>query len=169
MESGPDVVIELGIPETRAVIDTSVLADGRLRRELQQQAKLGRFVALWSPWIVGELHRVLTWRWLKRRRDFGDANWRECGRKARIMMELLIPVFETVDPRPPYPDAWPELADPWDLPVWAAAKHGGANFVVSQNTRDFPSVDPLGRRRSEGVEYVTAGAFLELLNGAIDS
>jgi len=44
----------------RAVLDTSVLVPVRLREDLQSLAQDGAFTALWSPWIISELHRVLT-------------------------------------------------------------------------------------------------------------
>lgn len=147
----------------RAVIDTSTLAHAGLRRELQEQAALGQFVAIWSPWIVGELHRVLTWRWLERHRDFGHANWYGCSQASKVMMELLVRTFETVAPSPPYPDAWQGLTDPWDKPIWAAARASGAQYVISENTKDFPPPDGAGLRRWNGIEYVTGVAFLKLL------
>jgi PIN domain-containing protein len=148
----------------RAVIDTSTLIDGEMRRELHTRAALGQFVAIWSPWIVGELHRVLTWRWLKRTGDFGDANWKTCGQASKTMMVLLLSVFETIAPPPPYPGAWPTLADPWDTPIWGAAVAAGAHYVVSENTRDFPPADEEGRHMWDGIEYVPGKSFLELVD-----
>lgn len=150
----------------RAVIDTSTLVHGELRRELQEQAALGQFIAIWSPWIVGELHRVLTWQWLARHRDFGDASWGACSRASKVMMELLISTFETVAPSPPYPDAWQGLIDPWDKPIWGAAKASAALYVISENTNDFPPSDDTGRRRWDGIEYTTGRQFLQLLTAA---
>jgi len=48
-------------PAIRAVIDTNVLVPPRLRRDLQNAAEEGMFTALWSPWIIAELNRVLPW------------------------------------------------------------------------------------------------------------
>ena len=45
----------------RAVLDTNVLFSPRLRAELQELAFQGVFVAIWSPWIIAELDRVLVW------------------------------------------------------------------------------------------------------------
>jgi hypothetical protein len=80
------------------------------------------------------------------------------------MMETLLPSFELVDPRPPYPPAWEELTDVWDQPVWAAAKAGKAQYVVSENTHDFPPSDDKGRHLHEGIEYLKGRAFLDRLN-----
>lgn len=153
----------------RAVIDTSSLVPPGLRRELQQAAQLGAFTALWSPWIIAELNRVLTWRWLSQPApgcaiaDLSAANARRCGAAARAMMQLLIASFELVNPRPPYPTPWPSLPDVWDHPIWAAAKAGAAQLVISENTRHFPPRQPDGRHRYEGVEYLRAQEFLRRL------
>jgi hypothetical protein len=144
----------------RAVLDTSALVPPRLRIALQQAADNGQFIAIWPPWIVAELYRVLTWRWLERTRNYSAANYAACGRSAKTMMALLIATFETVSPVPPYPPAWPTLADLDDYPIWAAARLGRADYVVSNNSRDFPPPGPDGRHRYEGIEYLTAQEFL---------
>jgi len=108
-------------PAIRAVLDTNVLVPPGLRRDLQNAAQEGAFEALWSPWIIAELNRVLTWKWIERTatplssggiRDVGGvtcdltaANWDRCSAAAAAMMEILVATFEAVDPRPPYPEA----------------------------------------------------------------
>ena len=49
-----------GVAPVRAVVDTSSLVPARLRRDLQQAAELGAVTAIWSPWIIAELNRVLS-------------------------------------------------------------------------------------------------------------
>lgn len=152
-------------------MDTSSLVPARLRRDLQQAAQLGAFAGIWSPWIIAELNRVLTWQWIRRTHaerpaaTLSVANERRCAEAAKIMMQLLLPVFELVTPLPPYPLAWETLTDVWDHPIWAAAKLGGAQYVVSENHRHFPPPDSDGRHVYEGIEYLSADAFLTLLNG----
>jgi len=127
---------------------------------LQEAAAVGVVVAIWSPWIVAELNRVLTWQWIERSGgNTSPANWRACSAAASTMLDFLLASFEAVDPRPPYPDAWPELADPGDRRVWAAAVLGEASFVVSDNRRHFPPRDGDGRFRWAEIEYVTADEF----------
>lgn len=98
--------------DIRAVIDTSSLVPARQRRELQQAAQLGAFTAIWSPWIIAELNRVLVWRWIKDpppdlpTNDLSDANERRCAEAAKLMMQWLLPRFELINPLPPYPPAW---------------------------------------------------------------
>ncbi len=148
----------------RVVVDTSVLVPEQSRKELQRLAEAGFVAAVWSPWIVAELNRVLTWRWIERAGgDRSLENWRACSAAAKTMMELLLASFETVDPRPPLPQAWPTLADPSDRHVLAAAVHASAGFVVSDNRRDFPPPDANSRFRWAGIEYVTAAAFVRRL------
>lgn len=82
---------------------------------------------------------------------------------AKTMMELMLPVFQVTIPVPPYPAAWSELADPWDLPIWGAAVASGAQYVVSENTRDFPPANADGRHVWNDIEYVTGREFLARL------
>lgn len=153
----------------RAVVDTSSLVPSGFRRQLQQAAQLGAFTAIWSPWIIAELNRVLVWRWVKEppagspEKDLSDANERRCAEAAKVMMQWLLPSFEVVTPLPPYPQAWETLADQWDYPIWAAAKLGQAQFVISENTRDYPPVLPNGRYAFDNIEYVGAERFLSML------
>jgi len=162
------------LSSVRAVLDTSSLVPARLRRELQQAAQIGAFTAIWSPWIVAELNRVLVWRWIKDAppnrspNDLTDANERRCGAAAKVMMEWLLPSFELVAPLPPYPPVWTTLRDQWDHPVWAAARLGHANFVVSENTHDYPPMQSDGRHIYEGVEYLRGAAFLSLLTANLE-
>ena len=154
----------------RAVVDTSSLVAAGLRRDLQQAAQLGYFVGLWSPWIIAELHRVLTWRWLAQPPpgrpacDLSAANRRRCGEAANRMMTLLLPTFEVVTPLPPYSPPWEQLADQWDHPIWAAAVVGRANYVISKNRRHYPPRQPDGRHRFQAIEYLPGRAFLDLLS-----
>ncbi len=155
----------------RAVIDTSSLVSARLRRELQTAAQVGAFTAYWSPWIIAELNRVLTWRWVRHTAsdtslpDLSRANERRCSEAAHTMMELLLATFMLVDTPPPHPPVWEQLTDQWDHPVWAAAKASKAHYVVSENTRDFPPKQDDGRAVYEEIEYVTAATFLNVISG----
>jgi len=164
----------------RAVVDTSVLVPARSRAELQGLAQDGAFTAIWSPWIVSELYRALTWQWIESTTfnvtianggivtacDLTTANWKRCGESAKRMMEILLstPNWELVDPRPPYPPAWDTLDDVWDYSIWAAAVAGGAHYVVSNNTHDYPPVGADGRHVHEGIEYIRGADFIALLS-----
>jgi len=152
----------------RAVLDTSSLVPFESRRDLRDLAEAGAFTAIWSPWIIAELNRVLTWRWIDHTQGdlsqrLSRSNWDQCSGAAKTMMVLLHTTLEFVDPRPPYPPAWEELTDVWDYPIWAAAKVGQASYVVSENTHDYPPPDPVGRHMYEGIEYLSAHTFIALL------
>jgi hypothetical protein len=158
----------------RAVVDTSTLVPARLRRELQQAAQLGAFTAIWSPWIIAELNRVLVWRWIKdpppgrSSADLSHANEKRHSVAAKQMMQWLLPCFEVVTPLPPYPPPWETLPDVWDHPIWAAAKLGRAQYVISENTHHYPPHQADGHHVYEGIEYVGGAAFLALLTGDIE-
>jgi len=86
------------------------------------------------------------------------------------MMAVLLPTFETVSPLPPYPPAWEQLNDIWDYPVWATAVEGKAQFVISENTHDYPPRQADGRHTYEDIEYLSGQAFLgRLAAGTLQS
>lgn len=154
----------------RAVVDTSALVPARMRQRIQQAAQVGAFTALWSPWIIAELNRVLVWRWIKDRTggDLSMANEHACSRSAKEMMEWLLPSIEVVTPLPPYPPAWASLTDKWDEPIWAAAVLGSAQYVISENTRHYPPRRTDGRHVHQDIEYVGGRAFLDMLDENVD-
>lgn len=143
----------------KAVLDTSVLFPFGSRSRLLRAARERLFVAYWSPWIIGELYRRLTWEWCKRRPE----DRRGCSQSSKKLMRLLSEVFYVVDPKPPLPAGWPNFKDVDDHPIWAAAKCAEADFVVCNNTRDYPPKDTEGRHRYEGIEYVTDQEFLQMI------
>jgi len=150
----------------RAVLDTSSLVPAAQREDLQSLAQADFYCGIWSPWIIAELNRVLTWKWI--RAAYGDisrTNEKACSRAAKHMVTLLFATFELVHPEPPYPPAWESLTDPWDQPIWAAAKLSGADYVISENSRHFPPVEQDEQHRHEDIVYLTGQAFIDLLNG----
>jgi hypothetical protein len=149
----------------RAVLDTSALVPAAQREDLQSLAQAEIYHGIWSPWIIAELNRVLTWRWIRASHgDVSRANEKACSRAAQRMMALLFATFRLVHPEPPYPPAWESLTDPWDQPIWAAAKLSGATHVVSENSRHFPPVGQDGQHSHEGIVYLTGQAFIDLLS-----
>jgi predicted nucleic acid-binding protein len=166
-------VAEVARPVIRAVLDTNVLVPPGLRRDLQNAAQEAAFTAIWSPWIIAELNRVLTWKWLERTAtssaarnvicDLSPANWQRCSMAATAMMEILLATFELVNPRPPFPETWDTLADVQDVPIWAAAVEGRAQYVVSNNRRDYPPRQEDGRHIYQGVEYLSGTDVLRRL------
>lgn len=148
----------------RAVLDTSVLVPETSRRELQQIAGIGLYDAIWSSWIVAELNRVLTVRWLKANDcDLSDAELRALSTAAKNMMRILLATFTLVDPPALDVAAWDALADSDDAPVWGAAVASGARYVVSDDTHHYPPADPEGRHRYQGIEYLGGKDFIRLV------
>jgi hypothetical protein len=151
----------------RAILDTSSLYTDRTRRQLQEVASTGLYTGIWSPWIIAELNRVLTWRWIRTRMpgDLSTAAERACAEAANSMMTALLSTFEVVAPRQPYPPTWATMSDPNDYPIWAAAVAGQAEYVVSENTRHYPPRGRDGRHTFDGITYLPAETFLTLLLG----
>lgn len=142
--------------EIRALLDTSVLVPPKTRKKLVNAADEGLFVAYWSPAIIGELYRVLTVQFLEK--GFTEEKISVLSKK---MMAILTSVFEIADPKPPFPPGWLDEGDVDDIPMWAAAKLIDADFVVSNNTNDFPPRDAQGRAIYEGIEYIKPVDFLQ--------
>ena len=46
----------------------------------------GGFTAIWTPWIIAELNRVLVWRWIKDHTngDLSAANERRSSQSAKV-------------------------------------------------------------------------------------
>lgn len=150
-----------------AVLDSSVLVALWSRIVLQRLAERTPplYVPLWSEWIVGETWRTLAWRWLNRAAHPDELEWQSLTTAANAMMRRLLRVVQMVSLQGyDGPDAWPQLRDPDDVPIWHTAVRGGAGYVVSQNTRDFPPLVD-GRHTYADVEYLTAIEFVEDLLG----
>lgn len=158
MNDAERVLTEPG--QIRAVIDSSSLVSSRHRHRIHEAAVDRACAAVWSPWIIAELNRVLTWLWIEREGgDLSASSRRRYSEASKAMMTVLLPAFELVAPLPPYPPAWESLTDAADIPVWAAARMGGASYVVSENRRDYPPVTTEGRHVHDGIEYLSADAF----------
>lgn len=113
---------------------------------------------VWSEWIIAEVWRVLTWRWLLAR---GPGDEAALAHSANRMMRRLLTVMRLASLHDAVGRApWPGLADPEDGPIWATAVAAGARYVVSHNTTDFPPLVE-GRHVYEGIEYLTAIEFVE--------
>ncbi len=145
-----------------ALLDASALYGPTNRRELQQAAAAGLFVGFWSPWIVEELARDPTTEYF-RTRPYSGATRRTLGTLSKRMMTFLIASFATVDPKPPFPEAWTD-ADPGNDHVWAAAAAAKVTYVVSENTRHFPPRTTNGTHEWADVAYLTPADFLALIS-----
>lgn len=120
---------------------------------------MGLFVPVWSPWIIGELYRVLTWDWAKEN-GVSNIQRHRCSESADKMMAHLEPYWTLTSSAQPWPATWPELHDQWDIPILATAITGHARYVVSDNTEDFPPANADGHHVFRDIEYVPSRVFL---------
>lgn len=153
-----------------AVYDTSTRVAPESRIALVTAAANLQCDAWWSPWIIAELNRVLTERWLLRAWKTGtleksvrwDTEHRNMSRLSKIMMRWMIGPIRCYDAPAPNQPSW-RGADPDDEPVLALAKEVHANYVVSENTRHFPPRTDGPDHEYEGIVYVQVADFLSRL------
>ncbi len=90
----------------------------------------------WSPWVIGELYRNLTEICLQR-------GWShdQIHSSANRMMELLTTYLRVSEVAPPYADI-PGLQDRDDVPVWWAAAHCRADYLLTDDTTHSPKSAP---------------------------
>jgi hypothetical protein len=154
-----------------ALIDACVLVHtNRWVIPLLDVAHKGLVRPLWSPLIISEVNRVLTWRWIKRHRgDLTDSEWRQCSTASKRWFAELTTVFRVVEDCPPQVPLWAEVVpDEWDAPLWTAAKRGEASFIVTENLEDGPPLGPDGIREHDGVYVVHPDTFLALIDELAD-
>lgn len=145
------------------MLDTNVLYSHARRTTLVGLVRLGRFEAIWSAWIVAELNRVLTWRWMEQYGMNAEAQ-RTASISAKEMMTHLLAAFTLIDPPLPHPIPWPRLTDIWDIPIYASAVVAGTDYVVTDDLRHSPPRDSATKRRTwNGIEYITYRHFVEIV------
>jgi hypothetical protein len=150
----------------RAVLDTSVLVPKTSRQDLQQIADLGLYEGVWSSWIVAELNRALTIRWLKANNcDLSDGALRIMSAAAKTMMRIMLDTLIMVDPPLPHAEPWDALADEDDAPIWGTAVASEARYAVSEDTQHYPPADEAGRHYYQDIEYLGGKEFIRLLLG----
>jgi hypothetical protein len=155
----------------RAVIDTCVFAHlNQWISPLVDAARNGNVELIWSPVIIAETHRLLTWQWLLRHDgDLSRQSWDACSEQAKAFWRWVSPAFRVVDDRPPDEPSWTNRPrDEWDIPLWNAAVRSGAAFIVTENLRDGPPPDTEGIRRHEGIVFIHPEDFLTLIAQDID-
>ncbi|MBX6771302.1 MAG: hypothetical protein IRY83_06225, partial [Chloroflexi bacterium] len=128
-------------------------------------ARNGYVILLWSPLVIAETNRLLTWLWLGRRGgDLSDSAWRDCSRDFKKWFQRVTAVFEVVEDRPPAAASWTDSPiDEWDVPIWTAARRGRAHAIVTENLADGPPPDADGVQQHEGIFFVHPAQFLEML------
>lgn len=137
----------------RAVLDTSALI-GRDRHELVFNSRQGYYEIVWSAFIISEFTRVRQRLALKHGQP--EPEYRAAiNASIRELASLTAYADYTLLTGGNY-DQW--LKDPDDEPILATALVGGASYIVSTNTHDYPPGDVFA-----GVRYLTPRAFLDWL------
>jgi hypothetical protein len=125
------------------MLDSSTLVPRWARKRLQQLALPpgAAYTPFWSEGIIAETWRVLAERWFRLLPAGTVPDLPRLRRDANAMMRHTLPVMRLVTLRGySGPPPWPGLTDVDDYPIWHTAMLAGAEYVVSQNTRHFPSL-----------------------------
>lgn len=147
-----------------AVIDSCVFPRRDWLDPILRAARSGYVIPIWSPLIIAEVTRFLTWQWLQRHNsDQSAATWQACSTAAKSWFTLMTAVFRIAEDCPPPEDLWDSPRDEWDVPIWSAAKRCGAHIIVTANLRDGPPEDERGRRSFQGVLWCHPDNFPRLL------
>jgi len=139
-------------------------------------AKNGVVIPIWSPLIIAEVNRFLTWRWLKLNDgNQGDTAWKKCSEASKIWFSNVTAVFRVIDDHPPYEQTWSDHPrDIWDIPIWTAAiraqqsYRGAPVFVVTDNLRDGPPKDEHGLQYHRDVGFIHPEQFAQLIDAWAD-
>jgi hypothetical protein len=95
-------------PPARAVIDSCVF--GHLYEWINPlilAARAGAIELLWSPVIIAESNRLLTWLWLQRHGgDLSGPSKRRCSQDAKVFLQIARTVFRVVEDAPPDETMW---------------------------------------------------------------
>ena len=161
----PDPLPPAPITPLVAVIDSCVFPRRDWLDPILRGARAGYVVPIWSPLIISEVNRLLTWMWLQRHDGEQTAStWTACSEASKRWFEIMTAVFRVADGCPPPEQAWSSQRDSWDVPVRSAAKRSGAHVVVTDNLRDGPPADDDGRRVFEGVVWCHPAVFAEVID-----
>jgi hypothetical protein len=148
-----------------AVIDSCVFPRRDWLAPILRSARVGYVVPIWSPLIVYEVSRYLTWRWLQQ--NGGDQSRgarRACSLQLKNWFTEMTALFRVAEDCPPHEETWDSPRDAWDVPIWSAAKRSGAHVIVTENLRDGPPADEQSRRVFQGVLWCHPEVFARVLH-----
>jgi predicted nucleic acid-binding protein len=128
-----------------AVLDANVLYPAAQRDLLVRLAQTSLYTGRWSEDILTEMERAIV----ARQPELVDRIRRTKGLLRDAVADCLVTGYESLI------DAL-ELPDPDDRHVLAAAIRCGAQVIVTNNLRDFPSdaLDPYGIEAQSADEFV---------------
>ncbi len=129
----------------RAVLDTNVLLS-LAARPLLILARQNAFQIVWSDFIEAEAERVMS------RLKWNPVN-------AAALLRAIDQMAERVDYQQITGGNYEEwLTDVDDHPIMATALMGRVDYIVTNNTKDFPP-----KKQFAGITVITPDAFLRLL------
>jgi len=145
-----------------AVIDANVFGRSTWIRPIVRAAQDGLLIAVWSPLIICEVNRLLTWLWIKRNgSDTSESSRRRCSADFKKWHSNVAVHFHVVEDRPPLAEMWTDAPpDPWDAPIWTAAVRAREAFgarrllVVTDNLKDGPPLNEAGLRDFAGITFM---------------
>jgi hypothetical protein len=126
------------------LVDSNAFGRRAWIQTLVDAALAGCILLYWSPTIIEEMARMrqLIWirNWLRQGgTTFTEGVRRRFSEEAHRWMDFIGPHFHVVEDKPPFAPAWvDQMPDPYDAPIWTAARRAQATVIVTQNLKDGP-------------------------------
>src|SRR5688572_14049891 len=108
-------LVSSGFSPLPAVVDANVFPHRDWMNSVIQAVNDGALIAVWSPLIISELNRLLTWLWIRRHGDdLSESARRQCSADFKRWFASVAIHFEVIDDRPPLATMWTDVPpDPW--------------------------------------------------------
>ena len=150
----------------RTLVDANVFARRDWMQAVRRAAEVGWIEPLWSPAIIAEVVRVLTWLWIGRNGgDVSDWARRAHPREAHQWFASMTALFRVVEDRPPLESSWSDVPrDPHDAPIRTAAVRANVARGGTDNPRDGPPLGPDGIRSWQGIVYIAPDEFIAFID-----
>ena len=166
VQASPESILTWPEGPLRTLVDANVFARRDWMRAVHVAADEGWIEPFWSPAIIAEVVRFLTWLWI--RRNGGEvSDWarRAHSAEAHQWFDSMTALFRVVEDRPPLEPAWSDVPrDPHDAPIWTAAVRAKVALVVTDNLRDGPPLGADGLRSWQGIVYIAPDDFIAFVD-----
>jgi hypothetical protein len=147
-------------PPLQLLVDSNAFGRRAWIQTLVDAAQSEYVRLYWSPTIIEEMARMRQFIWIRNWLKSGGTELTEAVRRrfsaeAHRWMDFIGPHFHVVEDKPPFALAWADpMPDPYDAPIWTAARRANAHIVVTQNLRDGPPRNERGLQVFDGVLYL---------------
>jgi hypothetical protein len=147
-------------PDLGMLVDSNAFGRRAWIQALIDSSEAGHVRLYWSPTIIEEMARFRQLLWIRNWMRGGgthltDAVTRRFSEEAHRWMDFVSPHFFVVEDKPPHAPAWIDpLPDPYDAPIWTAARRAEVDVIVTQNLKDGPPENEHGVRVFDGVLYL---------------